>query len=1025
MSREIADAVLVDALTSAADGAGRFVLILGEAGIGKTTSARAAAAVARRNGLAVRWTACSSTGSTVSHAPWLSLLAGLGEAGRAATAALQGSDVGDHASASATAARSAAYAAVPAALAAVGAERPLLLVLDDLHWADEGSIHLLEVVAGQLPAVPVAVIGTYRSTDVAPGSALTRLGAGADRVELHGLDVGGVATLLGSHIGAAAEQTASEVRDLTAGNPFLVVQLGRLLADDPSALRRGSLPTGARDLLEQRLAALPPSDRGVLLAAAVIGSPFRVVDVAAITSRTAGDVDAVLSRAAGARIVERAPGTGAWSFVHDLFRQATLDGADASSLAALHAQAAEAMARAEAEPAVVASLLLQSGAVHRAAAAEWSVRAGDRALDGFAWEEAADHFGRALLALDPGVADAVRVDALAGVGRARLLMGDDAGATEAFEELADTGRSLGEPELVARAALGWSADLSGFEVRLFDQRQIDLLEEADRALGAAPSADPALRATVLARLSVALSLVAPSNRRLSLADDAVRLARTADDPTVLARALAAHCDAISGPDRSEDREAEASEVIDIAVRAGDGVLELLGRRLRYVARLEQGDVAGVEEDVAAFGRRASAIGNPLYLWYVPLWQAQSAIVAGDLEAAAEGIAEVESLGAAAGSTNAPVLATVLRLALYEAGDRFDAVIDALEDMRLHAPDVAQHISSLGALALAHHGAGLGAQADALLDRAHALGIDAVPFDAEWLPNATSLLAAAAERGHPILEEVLDRLEPWAHRVSFEGIGAGLYGSTSRYVAIGCAAAGRPEDAERYASLAVEVDRRFGGSVLASSVRTLAACGGPDGPPPGRSARREPERDRHGSPNELRRAGEMWHVSYGGEDAILRHSKGIADLAVLLGRPGTEVHVSELGGVPRALTAGDGGEALDRAAIAAYRERLGQLAAEVDDADAAHDPVRKEVAQAEYDALVEQLSGAVGLGGRVRSAGPEPVERLRKAVSARVRDAIRRIDAVHPLLGRHLSNAVHTGTYCSYRPEVATTWHCQN
>ncbi len=149
-----------------------------------------------------------------------------------------------------------------------------------------------------------------------------------------------------------------------------------------------------------------------------------------------------------------------------------------------------------------------------------------------------------------------------GLGRARLLVGDDAGATRAFEELAQIGRRSGSPPLLARAALGFSADLSGFEVRLFDQRQIDLLEEADTAL--VDQELPALRSAVLARLSVALSLTASDRRRLDLAEEAVALARTADDDAVLGQALAAHCDAISGPADVAQRELEATEILRIA-----------------------------------------------------------------------------------------------------------------------------------------------------------------------------------------------------------------------------------------------------------------------------------------------------------------------------------------------------------------------------------------------------------------------------------------------------------------------------
>ncbi len=1032
-TRRGVSAALADALAGAADGSGRLVLLLGEAGIGKTTTAREAAAHARRAGAVVRWSACWSGGGTVAHAPWLTLLSGLGAVGREAMDALLGTDAGDEAGAGA--ARASAYAAVIAALEAATAERPALLVLDDLHWADAGTLHLLDVVAGQLPGLRVVVVGTYRSTDVAAGSALTRLGGGADRVELRGIDEAGVASLLGSHIGGGrAVDLAAEVRRLTSGNPFLVVQLGRLLADDENALARVGLPTGARDLLEQRLAALRDDDRSLLVAAAVLGSPFRAADVAAVAGQPPAAVDAALARAASARVVERAPGTGTWAFVHDLFRQAALDAVDQTAVADLHSVAAGALEAADAEASVVAAHLLEAGAAHRPAAARWSVRAGDRAIAVLAWEEAAAHYERALGALARDGDGQLRADALAGLGRARLLLGDRDGAARAFDELAAQGRARGSAAVLARAALGWSADLSGFEVRLFDQSQIDVLEEAADGLAALSPPMPALRATVLARLSVALSLVASAERRLALAHEAVALARESGDQIVVARALAAHCDAIAGPDRSEDREAEATEIIAIAENERDGVLELLGRRLRYVARLEQANVAGVEEDTTAFARRAEAIGNPLYLWYVPLWKAQLAVVAGDREAALDGIATVEALGAAAGSTNAPVLALVLRLMVLTASDEHQQALDAFNEMGAHAPELAQHVSSLGAFAMVFHRAGLGAEADACLDRAQVLGVASAPFDAEWLPNATSLLAAAVARGHPILGEMLTELEPWAHRVSFEGIGAGLYGSVARFVAIGCSALGRHDDAVRHAEVGLAIDRRFGGTLLAASLRTLAECiEARDGMTTQVVSLHASADDAAAPPaglepappaNELRRAGEIWHVSFAGQEVILRHSKGLADLAVLLGRPGVEIHVSELEGVERALVAGNGGEALDRRAIAAYKERLTELAEELSDAEAAHDLARAELARVEYDALVDQLSSAVGLGGRSRSAGPEPVERLRKAVSARIRDTIRRIEAVHRPLGRHLANAVHTGVYCAYRPEVPTIWQCQ-
>ncbi len=1056
-------AALAEGLTSAIGGSGRVALLLGEAGMGKTTMARLVATSARRQGVTVRWSACSSGGATVAHAPWLTLLSGLGTAGRRAMDSLLGSqDVsGDGAGAASASARASAYASVVRAVEEATAERPALLVLDDLHWADEGTLQLLDVVAAHVPGLPVLVVGTYRDTDVQPGSRLTDLGGRADRMALHPLDAAAVAALLGDQLGPVrAEELAGEVSRLTGGNPFLVIQIGRLLVEDPDALTRGALPTGARDLLRQRLASLSADDRELLAAAAVLGSPFRAIDLQQVLARFPAEVVTALDRAAAARIVERAPGTGAWAFMHDLFRQAAAGEVGPLGLADLHRSVAAVLERTDAEPAVIAAHLLaaEEGTGGRDAAA-WSVRAGDRAVTTLAWEEAAGHYERALDALprDSGadvradglaggsVAD-VRADGLAGLGRARLLAGDVIGAGRAFDELATLGRGLGSAPLLARAALGFSADLSGFEVRLFDQHQIDLLEEAALALRGRSA--PGMRAMVLARLSVALSLVAPGSRRRELAEEAVALAREAGEPVVLGRALAAHCDVIAGPADVARREAEASEIIAIATAEGDGPLEMLGRRLRYVARLEQGDIVGVEEDTGAFTRRAEALGNPLYSWFVPLWKAQLAIVAGDLEPAERGIDEAEALGRSAGSLNGPILAQVLRLLLaWQRGANARVVAD-VDAIARDTPELAVHFSAIGSFAWAYVCAERPADAVSLLDRAAAVGLDTLAVDAEWLANMVNVVRAAAAVGHPILPDALARIEPHAELVAFEGIGAGLYGSVGRFVAIGCRALGRHDDAVRHARRALARNRGFGGTLVGDAQRTLAeslAAGGDHAEADRLDAEadatyravgalhlvrsaagpRRPASSEHAAAGgELRRAGDVWHIGYQGTNTILKHSKGLADLAVLLACPGQEVHVAELEGVPATVTHGHGGDALDRRAIAAYRDRLTELAEELDEAEAHHDLGRAERARIEHDALVDQLAGAVGIGGRRRAAGPEPIERLRKAVSARIRDAIRRVEAAHPALGRHLANAVHTGTFCSYRPEAPTVWRGQ-
>jgi hypothetical protein len=175
---------------------------------------------------------------------------------------------------------------------------------------------------------------------------------------------------------------------------------------------------------------------------------------------------------------------------------------------------------------------------------------------------------------------------------------------------------------------------------------------------------------------------------------------------------------------------------------------------------------------------------------------------------------------------------------------------------------------------------------------------------------------------------------------------------------------------------------------------------------------------------FRRSGEFWELGYSGRTVHLKAAKGLSDLAVLLAAPGAEVHCLDLAGHPAARADGvrpDPGEPLiDDVARRDYERRIRELQAEIDEAADFHDAGRADRARAELDALVEHLSAALGLGGRVRTAAG-PAERARSTVTQRVRVTIRRIADVHPELGRHLQASVTTGTFLSYRPETAVRW----
>ena len=177
-----------------------------------------------------------------------------------------------------------------------------------------------------------------------------------------------------------------------------------------------------------------------------------------------------------------------------------------------------------------------------------------------------------------------------------------------------------------------------------------------------------------------------------------------------------------------------------------------------------------------------------------------------------------------------------------------------------------------------------------------------------------------------------------------------------------------------------------------------------------------------STNIFRSDGDTWTIAYEGVTVRLRDAKGLGYLARLLAQPRREIHVADLAAEDREAvpTSASGGELLDATAKSAYKRRLAELQAALDEAKEWSDTERMARAQAEIDSLTDQLASAYGLGGRSRTMA-DPVERIRKAVTNRIKDSLERISREHEALGLHLRNAVHTGTFCSYTPERSTTW----
>jgi hypothetical protein len=321
----------------------------------------------------------------------------------------------------------------------------------------------------------------------------------------------------------------------------------------------------------------------------------------------------------------------------------------------------------------------------------------------------------------------------------------------------------------------------------------------------------------MARLSVALSYAIELERRVELAEEAVAMTRRIGDARATAHALAAHCDAIAGPDDAERRAAEAGEIIRLAARVRDRGVMLLGLRLRVVALLEQGDVLGAEADMTAFARVADDLGQPGYSFYVPLWQGFRAHARGDLAEMESCVAEVRRLGERAGSRNAVVLAFVmeswLAVETLSAHDATPRMLEALGIVPELAPDGG------GWLAM-YPGQPAGVRR-AFLPRLEQL-LATVPPDAEWTSalcwSAMSVIEAAEPDEAPYAALLHRHLLPHAHRFAIDGIAVGSHGSTRRFLGGLAVMMGDLDLADEHFATALEANLRGGGPLVVAHTR---------------------------------------------------------------------------------------------------------------------------------------------------------------------------------------------------------------
>ncbi|HXM56392.1 MAG TPA: AAA family ATPase, partial [Candidatus Dormibacteraeota bacterium] len=616
VGREDELAALTADLETALGGSGGVVLLGGEPGIGKTRLVEELAARAAARGALALWGRCWEGEGAPAFWPWVQVVRAYVQASDAAALredmAAGAADIAqlvpavhdrlpglpEPPASEPDAARFRLFDSLAGFLRAAAARRPLVVVLDDLHYADAPSLALLRFVGGELEPAGPLVVGTYRDTEVDRGHPLMvtladlARGQRRRRLLLRGLDPREVASFVALVAGVEpSPELAAALHVATDGNPFFVTEIVRLLAGQgriglaaagPGLLEAG-LPEGVKAVVAARLGRLSQPCQMMLEVAAVIGREFDLGVLQPASGVDGEEALGLLEEAEAARVVGAVPGAlGRWRFAHALVREVLYEGLPAARRVWLHGRAGEAL---EAVHGADPGPHLAELAHHFVAAAPGgqvarAVRvatlAGRRALDLLAWEEAADLFERALAALELAERpdQRQRCELRLAIGEARMAAGEVPVARAAYHRAGELARQIGAPEALARAALGLSLVVPGGVV---DPVEVALLEEAREAL---VGADGPLRARVLARLARALTFTSEAERRLALSEEAVALARRLGDDATLAAVLFDRHMAIWGADppaTTDERLAMATEVVVLAERLGDRAMALRGR----------------------------------------------------------------------------------------------------------------------------------------------------------------------------------------------------------------------------------------------------------------------------------------------------------------------------------------------------------------------------------------------------------------------------------------------------------------
>lgn len=1023
--------ILRDALVRANTGRGQLAVVSGDAGIGKSTLATVIGAEAERSGFDVAWGRAWEFADAPPYFPLRPALRGLGIDPHRADLREEGGSFR-------------LWEEVVEGLAR--ATKPTLWILEDLHAADLLTLDLLTFLAQAVRGLRVLVIATTRAHDPRLDErALQRL----TRMARDGIDLR-LSPLSAAEVGSVAERvcggplppkTIAKLAEITGGNPLFVVECARSFK---GAGTLSELPQTVKQVVLDRFRQLASDTTSALACGAILGREFTAGAVARMQgSLPASVIDTVGPALRSGLLTELEPGR--FAFSHVIVRDVVDASLSAEERARIHRQAEAALERLpdSIEVAVErARHALEAAALGDGARAVALARRAIRLLeDDSAHDRAYSFCERVVSAAATSTEIEGTLDSDDWMAYARIARA--AGRHLECRRLADrvlaSARVQNDAKTFARATL-----LVGAELRpgFVDRSLVALLEEAMAMLG---DADPELACRLQARLAGALQPHEDFNVPIAMARDAIARARSLGED-VLVEVLDLGVSALVDFAPIDERLAAYEELLALATARGDRIRILRSRARLALDHAFIGDFAAFSRDVDESLRVASELGHPRFRWRALLLSSMRSLMLGELADSERAIVEVEELQSLTDDPALPLSTWIHRLHRLLAFGRESDLGPAIEQLprafggipyaetatwvyrafcfgRLEDVDGAR--AALAGMKPAAHfwerevsGAAMLAEAIALAGAdEHRERIRAFlgPSAGRHVLGGHLMYSydGPVERAIALLDESLGDL-PTALACLERAIAtatqhgqrtwiAQLEYDTARLLAKNGRAADATKHAERCAAVASEI----GLDRLADRARALGAA-----VPEVAKGPRPSSRATFG----LEREGDVWLVTHDARSVRVRDSRGMHLLARLVERPGDEIHVLALASddAGGGLVETNAGDALDEKAKAAYRTKLRDLLEDIEEAERNADRGRLERLNRERAFLEQELSRAVGLGGRPRKDG-SATERARVNVQRRLKDAIGRIAEADAAVGRFLDVAVRTGTFCCYRP----------